>query len=95
MNCPVEVVIVDDFMVSALDVYRDHVLEIFCVGFSIDLIPIPLRDVCVILGMDWLIRFRAPINYERQLMVVRTSSGGELTIYDKGTTVGSDFYSNT
>ena len=31
---------------------------------SLDLIPIPIGDVCVIVGMDWLSRFGAMIYCE-------------------------------
>lgn len=57
LDLRLEVAIVDDRTISTLDVYHDCVLEIFCVGFLIDLIHIPLRDVCVIMGMDWLTWF--------------------------------------
>lgn len=47
-----EVTIIDDHMVLTSDFYHDCTLEIFDVGFPIDLIPIPMRDVCIIAGMD-------------------------------------------
>lgn len=47
-----EVTIIDDHTVLTLDVYHDCTLEIFGVGFPIDLIPIPMRDVCMVAGMD-------------------------------------------
>lgn len=43
-NRALEVVIVDDRLISASNVYRDCMLEIFGVGFPIDLILIPMRD---------------------------------------------------
>ena len=64
-------------------------MEIFEVPFPIDLIHIPIRDVCVIVGMDWLSRFGAMIDCEGQWVVVRTLSGGELVIYGEGSRVGS------
>ena len=57
-----EVAITDDCTVSSLDVYRDYMLEIFGVGFPIGLIPIPMGDVCMIAGMDWLSQFDALID---------------------------------
>ncbi|XP_023754444.1 uncharacterized protein LOC111902865 [Lactuca sativa] len=86
-----EVAIVDDPMISTFDVYYDYVLEIFGVGFLIDLILILMRDVCVITFMDMLIHFKALIDYEHQFVVVRTLSGGESTIYGDDTRVGSAF----
>ena len=46
-------------MVSTSRVYQDCALEIFRVPYPIDFIPIPIGDVCVIVGMDWLSRFGA------------------------------------
>ena len=62
-------------------------------SFPIDLIPIPMGDVCVIVGMDWLSRFGAMIDCEGQRVVVRTPSGGELVVYGEGTRLGSGFCS--
>ena len=47
-----EVIIADDRMVSASDVYRDYMLEIFGIGFLIDLLPILITDVCMITSMN-------------------------------------------
>ena len=40
------------------------------VSYPIDLIPIPMRDVYVIVGMDWLSRLGAMIDYEGQRVLV-------------------------
>ena len=50
--------------------YQGCVLEIFGVPYPIDLIPIPMRDICVIVGMDLLSQFGAMIYCEGQRMVV-------------------------
>lgn len=42
----------NEHMVSASSVFRDYNLEIFRVSYPIDLIPNPIGDVCVIVGMD-------------------------------------------
>ncbi|CAH1438307.1 unnamed protein product [Lactuca virosa] len=52
-----------------------------------------MGDVCVILAMDWLIRFGAMIDCEGQHVVVQTPSGGDLIIYGDGTRLGSGFCS--
>lgn len=67
------------------------VLEIFGVGFPIDLIPISMRDVRLIMCTDWLSRFGALNDCERQLVVVCTLYGGDLTIYKEGSRVCSTF----
>ena len=56
--------------VSASLVDQGCILEIFEVSFPIDVILIPMGDVCVIMGMDWLIRFDAMIDCEVQCVVV-------------------------
>lgn len=50
-----------------------------------------MGDVYVIVGMDWLSRFRAVIDCQRQLVVVRTLREVELTIYGEGIRVSSTF----
>ena len=77
----------------ASDVIRGRVLEIFGVEFPIDLVPIAMGDVCVIVGMDWLSRYGAVIDCERQLVTIRDPSGGVLTVYGEGTRCGSAFCS--
>ena len=58
-----------------------------------DLVPIAMGDVCVIVGMDWLSRFGAVIDCERQMVTIQDPSGGVHTVYDEGTRSGSTFCS--
>nr|KAJ0188349.1 hypothetical protein LSAT_V11C900476550 [Lactuca sativa] len=83
----------DVVAVYATDVIRGCILEIFGVEFLIELIPIAIGDVYVIVGMDWLSRFGAVIDCERQLVTIRNPSGGVLTVYGEGTRCGSAFCS--
>ena len=91
LECPLWVSIANEHGVSTSSVFQDCVLEIFGVPYPINLISIPMGDVCVIVGMDWLSSFGAMINSEGQRVVVQTPSGGELVIYREGTRVGSRF----
>ena len=75
MDCPLRVSITNEHGIFASGVFQDCVLEIFWVPYSIDLTRIPMEDVCMIVGMDWLSRFGAMIDYEDQRMKVRTPSG--------------------
>ncbi|KAJ9556412.1 hypothetical protein OSB04_011026 [Centaurea solstitialis] len=59
-------------------VYKNNVIEVEGVKFSIDLIPIPMREIQVVAGMDWLRRNGANVD------LVRNPSGGELTILGYG-----------
>ena len=81
---PLEVEIADEKIRLVSDVYRGNGLEIEGVRFPIDLIPIVMREINVIFGMDWLSRHRAHFDCENQRIVVQTPSGGELTIFGNG-----------
>ena len=93
LSRPLRVSIADEKVICATEVLRGCVLEIFGVGFPIDLIPIAMGDVCVIVGMDWLSRFGAVIDCERQLVTIRDPRGGVLSVYGEGTRSGSAFCS--
>ena len=64
LECPLRLSIANEHGVSASSVYRGCDLEIFGVSFPIDLIPIPMGEVCVTVVMDWLSRFDAMIDCE-------------------------------
>ena len=80
LPCPLEVEVADDRMVIVRDVYRGCDIEFSGVVFPIDLIPIAMRELCVIVGMDWMERFRAKILCYEKCVEVRTPSGEEMTI---------------
>ena len=52
LQCPLRVSIVNEHAIYVSSVYQGCVLEIFGVSYLIDLILIPMGDVCVIVGMD-------------------------------------------
>ncbi|KAJ9556611.1 LOW QUALITY PROTEIN: hypothetical protein OSB04_011225 [Centaurea solstitialis] len=62
------------------DVYKNIVIEIEGVEFKIDLIPIPMREINVVVGVDWLSRNGGHIDCENERVVIQNPSGGELTI---------------
>lgn len=64
--------IVDDHTVCASRFYHDCVLEMFRVRFPVNLVHVPLKGTRIIMGMDWLSRNGHIIDYERQLVRVRT-----------------------
>ena len=74
LECLLRVSIANEHQIYALIIFRDCILEMFGVSYPIDLIPIPMGDVCVIIGMEWLSSFRVVIDCERQIVVVRTLS---------------------
>lgn len=65
LACLLRVSITNENEVSALSIFRDCTLEISGVSYPIGLIPILKGDVCMIVGVDWLSRFGAMIDYER------------------------------
>ncbi|KAJ9546254.1 hypothetical protein OSB04_025961 [Centaurea solstitialis] len=80
LESPLEVEIADEEFRLCKFIYKKNVLEVEGVKFSIDLIPIPMREIQVVAGMDWLRRNGANVDCENCRVVVRNLSGGELTI---------------
>lgn len=74
---PFDVEIIDDRIVNTSRIHSDYELEMFWVRFPIHCVPISLIRVRIIVGMDWLTRFRDLIDYDHQLVGVQTPSGGE------------------
>ena len=70
LSRPLRVSIADERAVYASNVIQGCVLDIFGVEFPIDLVPITMRDVCVIVGMDCLSRFGAVIDCEHPLVTI-------------------------
>ncbi|KAJ9561541.1 hypothetical protein OSB04_006701 [Centaurea solstitialis] len=66
------------------DVYRDRVIVIHGVTFTIDLIPIPMNGIDVIAGVDWMFRNGGTMDCAGQLVCIQNPSGGELIVYGKG-----------
>ena len=93
LECPLQLSIANEHGVSSTLVYLGCILETFGVSFPIDLIPIPMGDVCMIVGMDWLSHFGSMIDCEGQRVVARMLSGGELVICGEGTRLGLGFCS--
>ncbi|XP_052620969.1 uncharacterized protein LOC128126862 [Lactuca sativa] len=59
---PIVVEVADNRTIYVIDVYRGCTLEFSGVEFPIDLIPIAMRELYVIVGMDWLDAFDAEIH---------------------------------
>src|SRR6187200_64152 len=51
---PMVIEVADNRIIYVTAVYRGCTLEFSGVEFPIDLIPIAMRELCVIVGMDWL-----------------------------------------
>ncbi|XP_023743260.1 uncharacterized protein LOC111891437 [Lactuca sativa] len=88
LDSPLEVEIVDNCTVNAARVFRRSILNMFDEIFHLDLVPIPLRGLKVIIGMDWLGPNGAMTDCERHLVRFRTPNGGELVIPGKRDSCG-------
>lgn len=77
--------VADGRTVSVSSIYRGCIMELSGTKFEIDLIPIAMKELCVVVGMDWLHSVRAVIDCYRKQVQVRTPSGGELLV--QGSTV--------
>jgi len=66
LDRPLSVEIADDRSVIVRHVYRDCTITLCGVRFPIDLIPIATREICVIVGMDWLDTYDAEISCRRK-----------------------------
>jgi hypothetical protein len=77
---PMVVEVADNRTIYVTDVYRGCTLEFSGVEFPIDLIPISMRELCVIVGMDWLDAFDAEILCRKKQVRVQNPRGGELII---------------
>ncbi|KAL7599645.1 hypothetical protein Lser_V15G27298 [Lactuca serriola] len=63
---PMVVEVADNRTIYITDVYRGCTLEFSGVEFPIDLIPIAMRELCVIVGMDWLDVFDVEIHFRKK-----------------------------
>ena len=77
---PMVVEVADNRTIHVTDVYRGCTLEFSGVEFPIDLIPIVMRELCVIVGMNWPDVFDAEIHCRKKQVRVRNPRGGELII---------------
>ncbi|KAJ9556038.1 hypothetical protein OSB04_010652 [Centaurea solstitialis] len=80
LDKPLEVEIAAEDYRLCRDVYRNNVIEIGGVKFNIDLIPIPMREINVVAGVDWMSRNGAHIDCEFERVVIRNPSGGEIVV---------------
>lgn len=92
-DSPLEVEIADDRTMSVARVFRRSILNMFCERFLINMVLVPLRGLKVIIKRDWLGPNGYVIDYERQLVRVRTPSGGELVIHGERASHGPTLYS--
>ena len=62
-------------------VYKNCPIIIHDREFSADLIALPFREFDLILGMDWLSKHRAIIDYDKKTVVLRCSDQFEVIVH--------------
>ena len=90
---PLEVEIADDKTVQATSVYRGCEVVIQGIKFPNDLIPIPLSDSRVIIGLDWMGQHESWIDCKNKRVWIQTPSGGELVVQGERRNKGAAFCS--
>ncbi|KAJ9562865.1 hypothetical protein OSB04_008025 [Centaurea solstitialis] len=72
--------VADGRTMTVTDVYHSCFMEFSGTKFEIDLILIAMKELCVIMDMDWLDSVEAKIDCRHKQVWVRTPSRGELVI---------------
>ena len=79
--------------ISVNSVYRNCPIVIQAREFLADLIPLPFREFDLILGMDWLSKHRAIIDYGQKTVVLRCSNQTEVIVQGIGSSAMSNVIS--
>ena len=66
--------------VSVNSVYINCLIVIQAIEFLADLITLPFQEFDLILGMDWLTKHRAIVDYGQKTVVLRCSDQSEVII---------------
>ncbi|GKD29918.1 hypothetical protein Tco_1240696 [Tanacetum coccineum] len=80
---PLDVEIANSKIIHVANVFQNSEVEINNEKFSIDLIPMPMGEIDIVIGMDWLSKYDAIISCQNKLIRIRTPSEGETFIYDE------------
>ncbi|GJX40206.1 putative reverse transcriptase domain-containing protein [Tanacetum coccineum] len=73
--------VADNKIIHVVSVFQNCEIEINNEKFPVDLIPMPMGEINVVIGMDWLCKNKAIISCQNKLIRVKTPSGGETFIY--------------
>ncbi|KAJ9536480.1 hypothetical protein OSB04_un000317 [Centaurea solstitialis] len=77
---PLVVEVADARTVTMVRVYRNCTIELGGERFSIDLMPLVMKELCVIVGMDWLSPHNAKILCGSKQVRIRGPSGGKFLV---------------
>ena len=79
--------------VSVNSIYRNCPIVIQTREFLVDLITLPFRELDLILGMDWLSKHRAIVDYGQKTVVLRCFDQTEVIVQGIGSSVMSNVIS--
>ncbi|GKD58836.1 putative nucleotidyltransferase, ribonuclease H, partial [Tanacetum coccineum] len=80
-NPSLDVKVAGSKIIRVANVFQNYEVEINNEKLLIDLIPMPMGEINVVIGMDWLSKYDAIISCQNKLIRIRTPSGGETFIY--------------
>ncbi|XP_071714526.1 uncharacterized protein [Rutidosis leptorrhynchoides] len=81
LDSPLKVELADGRFSVAVGFYKNCVFDFGTEKFNIDSVPITLGEFDVVVGIDWLNRYRANVAYHEKFVMVNTPIGGELIVY--------------
>ncbi|GKC84943.1 reverse transcriptase domain-containing protein [Tanacetum coccineum] len=81
LNPSLDVEVAGNKIIHVVSVFQNYEIEIDNEKFLVDLIPMPMGEINVVIGMDWLSKNKAIISCQNKLIRVKTPSGGEMFIY--------------
>ena len=61
--------------------YKNYPLVIHDREFSVDLIALPFHEFDLILGMDWLSKHQAIIEFEEKTVMLKCSDLSDVTVH--------------
>ena len=62
-------------------VYKNYSLMVHDREFSVDMIALPFHEFDLILGMDWLSKHRAIVDYDKKTVLLKCSDQSEVTVH--------------
>ncbi|GJT75499.1 reverse transcriptase domain-containing protein [Tanacetum coccineum] len=81
LNPSLDVEVAGNKIIHVVSVFQNCEIEIDNEKFPVDLIPMPMGEINVVIGVDWLSKNEAIISCQNKLIRVKTLSGGETFIY--------------
>ena len=81
LRFPLEVEVAGNKVFMVSDIYRNCEIEIDSHKFKSNLIPMPMGEFDVVIGMDWLGQYKADISCEDKTVQIIAPNGEKLVVY--------------